>query len=255
MAAMAEALLDIRGLRKSFGGVVATDNLDLAVSPGEIFAVIGPNGAGKTTLIGQLAGSLRPDSGRVTFDGRDVTRLAPPARAALGLARTFQITSIFHEFTALENVSLAVQAHDGHSFRFWSDARSQARLREPALAALDRVGLADRAGVTARFLSHGEHRQLEIAMALATEPRMLLLDEPMAGMGVEESRLMVDILQSLKGAQTILLIEHDMDAVFALADRITVLVYGRALATGSADEIRANPEVRTAYLGEDEAAV
>jgi len=249
---MAEALLDVQGLRKSFGGVVATDDLDLAVMPGEIFALIGPNGAGKTTLIGQLAGSLRADSGRIMFDGRNVTRLPPPARAALGLARTFQITSIFHEFTALDNVALAVQAHDGHSFRFWKPARSQARLRDPAMAALARVGLADRAEVTARYLSHGEHRQLEIAMALATEPRMLLLDEPMAGMGPDESHRMVDILQSLKGSQTILLIEHDMDAVFALADRITVLVYGRALASGSADEIRANPEVRTAYLGEEE---
>jgi len=249
---MAEVLLDVRGLRKSFGGVVATDDLDLVVKQGEIFAVIGPNGAGKTTLIAQLAGSLRSDSGRILFDGRDVTRLAPPARAALGLARTFQITSIFPEFTALENVALAVQAHDGHSFRFWKDARSESRLRDPALAALDRVGLADRAPVTARYLSHGEHRQLEIAMALVTEPRMLLLDEPMAGMGAEESQRMVEIMLSLKGTQTILLIEHDMDAVFALADRITVLVYGRALATGLADEIRANPEVRTAYLGEDE---
>jgi branched-chain amino acid transport system ATP-binding protein len=255
MKAMSEALLDVRGLRKSFGGVVATDNLDLTVNPGEIFAVIGPNGAGKTTLIAQLAGSLRSDAGQILFDGRDITRLAPPARAALGLARTFQITSIFPEFTALENVALAVQAHDGHSFRFWQDARSQADLRDPAFAALDRVGLADRAQVTARYLSHGEHRQLEIAMALATEPKMLLLDEPMAGMGAEESLCMVDILLSLKGAQTILLIEHDMDAVFALADRVSVLVYGRALATGSADEIRSNPEVRIAYLGDDEVAV
>ncbi|MDA1327159.1 MAG: ABC transporter ATP-binding protein [Proteobacteria bacterium] len=252
---MSDVLLDVRGLRKSFGGVVATDNLDLAVKSGEIFAVIGPNGAGKTTLIAQLAGSLRSDAGKIMFDGRDITRLAPPTRAARGLARTFQITSIFPEFTALENVALAVQAHDGHSFRFWTDARSQARLRDPALAALERVGLADRAKVTARYLSHGEHRQLEIAMALATEPKMLLLDEPMAGMGADESHRMVDIMQSLKGSQTILLIEHDMDAVFALADRISVLVYGRALATGSADEIRANPEVRIAYLGEDEGAL
>jgi branched-chain amino acid transport system ATP-binding protein len=255
MTKMAEALLDVRGLRKSFGGVVATDNLDLSVKQGEIFAVIGPNGAGKTTLIAQLAGSLPSDSGQILFDGQDITRLAPPARAALGLARTFQITSIFPEFTALENVALAVQAHDGHSFRFWQDARSQTGLRDPALAALDRVGLADRAAVTARYLSHGEHRQLEIAMALATEPKMLLLDEPMAGMGAEESHLMVDILLSLKGAQTILLIEHDMDAVFALADRISVLVYGRALATGSADEIKTNPEVRVAYLGEDDEVI
>ncbi|MBT4688501.1 MAG: ABC transporter ATP-binding protein [Rhodospirillaceae bacterium] len=252
---MADPMLLVTGLRKSFGGVVATDNLDLAVTAGEIYAVIGPNGAGKTTLINQLAGALRADSGSITFNGRDVTRLAPPARAARGLARTFQITSIFHEFTALENVALAVQAHDGHSFRFLRAARGQARLRDPALAALDRVGLADRANVTARFLSHGEHRQLEIAMALATNPKMLLLDEPMAGMGPDESQRMVEILQSLKGHQTILLIEHDMDAVFALADQITVLVYGRAIATGSAHEIRANAEVRTAYLGAEEGAV
>ena len=252
---MADALLDVRGLRKHFGGVVATDNLDLSVQAGEIFAVIGPNGAGKTTLIAQLAGSLKSDAGQILFDGQDITHLAPPARAILGLARTFQITSIFPEFTALENVAFAVQAHDGHSFRFWKDARSQAGLRDPAMVALDRVGIADRAKVTARYLSHGEHRQLEIAMALATTPKMLLLDEPMAGMGPEETDRMVDILQSLKGAQTILLVEHDMDAVFALADTISVLVYGRALATGSAKEIRANPEVRVAYLGEDEGAV
>ncbi len=252
---MAEPLLQVEGLYKSFGGVLATDNLGLSVSPGEIHAIIGPNGAGKTTLIAQLAGALRSDSGRIMFDGRDVTRLSPPARAALGLARTFQITSIFHEFSAVENVALAVQAHDGHSFRFWKAARSQPRLRDPALTALDKVGLADRANVTARYLSHGEHRQLEIAMALATEPKMLLLDEPTAGMGADESHRMVDIMRSLKGTQTILLIEHDMDVVFTLADRITVLVYGRALATGSADEIRANPEVRTAYLGEDEVAI
>ena len=246
---MAEPLLKVEGLRKSFGGVLATDDLDLAVAPGEIYAVIGPNGAGKTTLISQLSGALRSDAGRILFAGRNVTRLGPPARAHLGLARTFQITSIFHEFTALDNVALAVQAHDGHSFRFWRAARGERRLREPAMEALERVGLAGRADATARFLSHGEHRQLEIAMALATEPRMLLLDEPMAGMGPDESARMVDILYGLKGGQTILLIEHDMDAVFALADRITVLVYGRAIATGAPDEIRANEEVRTAYLG------
>jgi branched-chain amino acid transport system ATP-binding protein len=252
---MADPMLHVSNLQKSFGGVIATDNLDLAVAAGEIYAVIGPNGAGKTTLINQLSGALRADSGSIVFDGRDITRLSPPVRAARGLARTFQITSIFHEFTALENVALAVQAHDGHSFRFLRAARGQARLCEPAQAALDRVGLADRANVTARFLSHGEHRQLEIAMALATKPKMLLLDEPMAGMGPDESQRMVDILLSLKGHQTILLIEHDMDAVFALADRISVLVYGRAIATGTADEIRANEEVRSAYLGEEEAAV
>ncbi len=252
---MADPLMEVRGLRKSFGGVVATDNLDLSVETGSIHAIIGPNGAGKTTLINQLSGMLASDSGAVRFAGRDITRLPTPVRARSGLARTFQITSIFHEFTALENVALAVQAHDGHSFRFWRSARTETRLTEPALAALETVGLAGRADVMARLMSHGEHRQLEIAMALATEPRMLLLDEPMAGMGPDESRRMVDILSRLKGDQTILLIEHDMDAVFALADRITVLVYGREIATGTPDEIRANEEVRTAYLGDEAEAV
>lgn len=249
---MTDALLRVEDLRKSFGGVVATDNLSLAVEEGSIHAIIGPNGAGKTTLISQLSGALDPDSGRILFDGRDITGLGTPARSRRGLARTFQITSIFQEFTALDNVALAVQAHDGHSFRFWGRARDEARLRDPARQALDLVGLGDRADVTARDMSHGEHRQLEIAMALATKPRMLLLDEPMAGMGPEESRLMVDILQGLAGKLTILLIEHDMDAVFALADTITVLVYGRSIASGTVDEIRNNPEVRTAYLGEEE---
>jgi len=252
---MADPLMEVRGLRKSFGGVVATDNLDLSVETGSIHAIIGPNGAGKTTLINQLSGMLASDSGAVRFAGRDITRLPTPVRARSGLARTFQITSIFHEFTALENVALAVQANDGHSFRFWRSARTETRLTEPALAALETVGLAGRADVMARLMSHGEHRQLEIAMALATEPRMLLLDEPMAGMGPDESRRMVDILSRLKGDQTILLIEHDMDAVFALADRITVLVYGREIATGTPDEIRANEEVRTAYLGDEAEAV
>ncbi len=248
---MTEALLKVENLRKSFGGVLATDNLSLTVESGQIHAVIGPNGAGKTTMIAQLAGALESDSGRILFDGEDISGLAPPARSRRGIARTFQITSIFHEFTALENVALAVQAHDGHSFRFWRAARDEARLIEPARTALETVGLADRADITARNLSHGEHRQLEIAMALATKPKLLLLDEPMAGMGAEESQTMVSILNGLKGSHTILLIEHDMDAVFALADQITVLVYGNAIASGSPDEIRANSEVRTAYLGEE----
>ena len=248
---MTEALLKVENLRKRFGGVLATDNLSLAVQPGQIHAVIGPNGAGKTTMIAQLAGALDSDSGRILFDGEDITGLAPPARSRRGIARTFQITSIFHEFTALENVLLAVQAHDGHSFRFWRAARDEARLVEPARAALETVGLVDRADITVRNLSHGEHRQLEIAMALATKPKLLLLDEPMAGMGAEESQKMVSILNGLKGDHTILLIEHDMDAVFALADQITVLVYGNAIASGAPDSIRANEEVRTAYLGEE----
>jgi branched-chain amino acid transport system ATP-binding protein len=204
-------------------------------------------------LIAQLSGELKSDSGRVLFDGKDITQLPAPARSMMGLARSFQVTSIFRDFTALDNVALAVQAHVGSSFRFWNAARKDRTLREPAREALSRVGLGQRADTLAGDLSHGEQRQLEIAMAIATSPRMLLLDEPMAGMGGEESARMVDILRDFKGTHTILLIEHDMDAVFALADRISVLVYGRAIATGKPDEIRANEEVRQAYLGEEEA--
>jgi branched-chain amino acid transport system ATP-binding protein len=250
--AVADALLAIEGLGKRFGGVVACDAISLAVPLGELHAVIGPNGAGKTTLIGQLAGELAPDAGRIRFDGRDITALPAFRRSLLGLARSFQITSLFSDFTALDNVALAVQAHAGHSFHFWRNARGEAALREPARAALSRVGLTARADALVSTLSHGEHRQLEIAMALATAPRMLLLDEPMAGMGPEESARMVAILRELKGALTILLIEHDMEAVFALADRITVLVYGRIIASGAPEAIRSDPEVRRAYLGERE---
>ena len=246
---MAEPALRIEGLCKSFGSLVATDNLHLEISAGEIHAIIGPNGAGKTTLIAQLSGELRPDSGRVHFAGRDITGLSMPARSALGLARSFQITSIFPDFTALENVALAVQAHAGHSFRFWRRAAEDSKLTEPALALLDSIGLGPRAHEPAANLSHGEQRQLEIAMALATGPSLLLLDEPMAGMGRDESAKMVTMLRDLKGRHTIVLIEHDMDAVFALADRITVLVYGRAIATGTPNEIHSNDEVRAAYLG------
>jgi branched-chain amino acid transport system ATP-binding protein len=250
---MAEPLLVIDRLIKRFGGLVATDNLSLDVMPGEVHAIIGPNGAGKTTLIAQLSGELKSDAGRVLFDGKDITQLPAHARSMIGLARSFQVTSIFRDFTALDNVALAVQAHVGSSFRFWNAARKDRTLRDPARAALTRVGLGQRADTLAGDLSHGEQRQLEIAMAIATEPRMLLLDEPMAGMGGEESARMVDILRDFKGTHTILLIEHDMDAVFALADRISVLVYGRAIATGKPDEIRANEEVRQAYLGDEEA--
>ncbi|MEW5863846.1 MAG: ABC transporter ATP-binding protein [Pseudomonadota bacterium] len=250
---MTEPLLAARGLRKSFGAVAATDGVDLEVFEGETHAIIGPNGAGKTTLISQLSGRLRPDLGRIVFTGEDVTALPEPARARRGLARSFQVTSIYREFTALDNVALAVQAHAGHSFRFWRDARAERELREPALAVLEEVGLGDRADVIAANLAHGEQRQLEIAMALATRPRLLLLDEPVAGMGVEESQRMVKFLATLKGRMTMILVEHDMDAVFTLADRISVLVYGRVIATGRPEDIRANPEVRAAYLGEDEA--
>ncbi|MEX2036455.1 MAG: ABC transporter ATP-binding protein [Xanthobacteraceae bacterium] len=251
---MADALLRIEGLTKRFGGVVASDDILLDVLAGELHAIIGPNGAGKTTLIGQLAGEIAPNSGRIRFDGRDVTALPVHSRNMLGLARSFQITSLFRDFTALDNVALAVQAHAGHSFRFWRNARGEAELREPARAALARVGLQGRADTVVASMSHGEQRQLELAMALAARPRLLLLDEPMAGLGAEESARMVETLRELKRELTILLIEHDMEAVFALADRITVLVYGRVIASGAPAEIRANPEVRQAYLGEPEVA-
>jgi branched-chain amino acid transport system ATP-binding protein len=247
------ALLEVEGLSKRFHGIVASDDIEFAVAEGELHAVIGPNGAGKTTLIGQLAGEVRPDAGWIRFAGRDVTALPAHRRSLLGLARSFQITSLFLDFTALDNVALAVQAHAGHSFRFWCDARREARLRDPALAALKRVGLEQRAHVPTSKLSHGEHRQLELAMALATNPRMLLLDEPMAGLGPEESLRAVAMLRELKREYTILLVEHDMEAVFALADRITVLLGGRVLASGRPEAIRADAEVRRAYLGESEA--
>jgi branched-chain amino acid transport system ATP-binding protein len=243
-------LLQVEGLAKRFGGIVATDDLSLSVAPGELHALIGPNGAGKTTLIAQLCGQLTPDSGRIRFEGRDITALPTYRRGLLGLARSFQITSLFLDLSVLDNVALATQAHAGHSFRFWRNARGESELRQPARAALARVGLAERADWPASRLSHGEHRQLELAMALAGNPRLLLLDEPMAGLGPEESARMVGMLQALKREFAILLVEHDMEAVFALADRITVLVYGRAVASGSPEAIRADAQVREAYLGE-----
>jgi branched-chain amino acid transport system ATP-binding protein len=248
---MAEPLLVVRGLRKRFGGLVATDGVDLDVAEGETLAIIGPNGAGKTTLIGQLAGDLSPDAGRIRFAGADVTALTAAARSHRGLARSFQITSIFRELSVLDNVALAVQAHAGHSFRFWRPAREEAALRGPARAVLEQVGLGARADVPAGTLAHGEQRQLEIAMALATRPRLLLLDEPVAGMGPEESQRMVQLLRALRGRHTLVLVEHDMDVVWALADRISVLVYGRVIATGAPEAIRLNAEVRRAYLGEE----
>jgi branched-chain amino acid transport system ATP-binding protein len=247
-----DALLKIEGLHKRFGGVVASEDILLDVRPGELHAIIGPNGAGKTTLIGQISGELTPDAGRIYFDGRDITALPTSMRSALGLARSFQITSLFLDFTALANVALAVQPGLGHSFHFWRDARNEAALLEPARVALARAGLEHRADVVAANLSHGEHRQLELAMALANKPRLLLLDEPMAGLGPEESARMVAMLRELKREFPILLIEHDMEAVFALADRITVLVYGRVLASGDPASIRASEEVRDAYLGEQD---
>jgi branched-chain amino acid transport system ATP-binding protein len=245
------ALLQVDRLAKRFGGIVATDDLVFEVAEGELHAVIGPNGAGKTTLIAQLSGQLTADSGSIRFAGTDVTRLPAWRRSHLGLARSFQITSLFPDLSALDNVALAVQAHAGHSFHFWRKARLETGLRQSAHAALEEVGLAHRADVRASLLSHGEHRLLELAMALAGNPRLLLLDEPMAGLGPDESARMVEMLRRLKRRYTILLVEHDMEAVFALADRITVLVYGRVIASGAPDAIRADAQVREAYLGED----
>ncbi len=251
---MNQPVLEVSGLIKRFGGLLATDNFSIDIRPGEVHAVIGPNGAGKTTLIGQLIGELQSDAGSIKFLGNEISDLPVHRRSHLGLARSFQITSIFPAFTALQNVALAVQAHDGHSFRFWQPVSNDPRLTAPALEALKLVGLEARAGIPANALSHGEHRQLELAMALATKPKLLLLDEPMAGMGPEDSQRMVQMLLKLKGTVSILLIEHDMEAVFALADRITVLVYGRGIATGTPEEIRRNEQVREAYLGAEAGA-
>ena len=245
-------MLEVRNLTKRFGALLASDGIDFDVGEGETHAVIGPNGAGKTTFISQLAGNLVPDAGRIVFAGEDITRLSAPRRARKGLGRSFQITSVYPEFTALENVALAVHAQSGHSFRLWRPARSDRSLIEPARKVLNDVGLSSREGVLAANLAHGEQRQLEVAMALATTPRLLLLDEPMAGMGIEESQRMIDFLGSLKRSRiTMVLVEHDMDAVFRLADRISVLVYGRVAATDVPEKIRKNDEVRRAYLGED----
>jgi len=247
-------ILQVTGLVKRFGGLLATDHLSLSLERGEIHAVIGPNGAGKTTLINQLGGEILPDEGRIVFDGHDLTREPPHRRAMAGLGRSYQITSVFNDFSVLQNTALAVQAHAGHSFRFWRAAASESALTEPAMAALRQVGLLERAHTPVAVLAHGERRQLEIAMVLATGAKLLLLDEPMAGMSPVESEAVVALLKQLKGGCTILLVEHDMDAVFALADRITVLVYGRPVATGTPEEIRNHPEVREAYLGEQEAS-
>jgi branched-chain amino acid transport system ATP-binding protein len=242
-------MLEVRGLTKQFGALRASDGIDFEVAEGETHAVIGPNGAGKTTFISQLAGNLRPDAGTMHFAGTDITALTAPRRARLGLARSFQITSVYPDFSALHNVALAIQARSGHSFRFWRDTRTDSALIEPARKVLNEVGLSSRVGVLAANLAHGEQRQLEVAMALATRPRLLLLDEPMAGMGIEESQRMIALLVSLKRKHTIILVEHDMDAVFRLADRISVLVYGRVIATDTPEKIRRNEEVRKAYLG------
>jgi branched-chain amino acid transport system ATP-binding protein len=247
---MAEPVLEIRDLKKSFGALKATDGVSLDLRPGEIHALIGPNGAGKTTLMHQISGTLKPDAGSIRFLGQNVLPLGMAARARLGLGRTFQISSLVPEFSALRNVMLAVQARQGSSFRFFANVMADAGLTDSAMSALARVGLEDRARVPAAELSHGERRQLEIAIALALGAKAFLLDEPMAGMGPEGSKTLTGFLDSLRTEAPILLVEHDMDAVFALADRISVLVYGRVIASGSVAEIRNDPAVREAYLGE-----
>ena len=251
---MTEPTLKVTDLVKRYGGLLATDHVSMSLMPGELHAIIGPNGAGKSTLIGQLGGEVRPDSGCIEFMGQDISSLPPNKRALAGLARSYQITSVFTEFTVLQNVTLAMQAHRGHSFGFWTPMLKQRDLVDPALRAIEQAGLAHRAQSLVSELAHGERRQLEMAMVLVAEPKLLLLDEPMAGMSHQESGKVVELLRSLKGRYTVLLVEHDMDAVFSLADRISVLVYGRIIACGTPAEISANPEVRTAYLGDEDMA-
>jgi branched-chain amino acid transport system ATP-binding protein len=248
---VAEPVLRVEHLRKSFGGLRVTDDLSLEVAPGELHAIIGPNGAGKTTLINQISGLIAPDAGRIVFAGRDVTALPAHARAADGLARSFQVTSVLPGFTALENVALAVQARTGSSLRMFGRAAEEDELNKPALAALGEVGLGQRAHVPAAHLSHGEKRALELAIALAMDPKLLLLDEPMAGTGREETARLVGLLRGLKRRFPMVLVEHDMTAVFALADRISVLIYGRVLASGTPQQVRADPKVAAAYLGDE----
>jgi branched-chain amino acid transport system ATP-binding protein len=247
----AAPLLHIDGLVKRFGGLVATDHADIRVQPGELHALIGPNGAGKTTLIHQISGAIAPDAGRILFGGDDITRLPMPRRVLRGLARSYQITSIFGRLSVLDNVALAVQARQGGSLRFWKPARGERSRYAQAEEVVARVGLAPQMHALAGALAHGEQRQLEVGLALATSPRLLLLDEPMAGMGPDESERMEALLRSLRGETTLLLVEHDMDAVFRLADRISVLVFGKVIAHGAPDQIRNHPDVRRAYLGDE----
>ena len=249
---MADPVLSLSHLSKSFGALKATDDVSLTLMPGEIHALIGPNGAGKSTLIGQISGRIAPDAGTITFKGRDITGLSVAQRARLGLGRSFQISSLIPEYSARRNVMLGLQARQGHSFRFLKPVMRDRHLRDEAEAILTKVGLAGRASVPSAELSHGERRLLEIAVALALEPACFLLDEPMAGMGAEGVGALVDFLRDLKQQAPILLIEHDMDAVFALADRLSVLVYGRIIASGSVEEIRNDPAVREASLGDSE---
>jgi branched-chain amino acid transport system ATP-binding protein len=250
-SAVADAVLQINGLHKNFGGLVVTDGVTLSIGRGELHAVIGPNGAGKTTLINQISGLIAPTAGTIIFHGIDVTALPANRRAELGLARSFQITSVLPGFSALDNVALAVQARAGTSYRFFGRADREQTINAVARAALAEVGLAEREQMIASHLSHGEKRALELAIALAMQPKLLLLDEPMAGTGHDESARLINLLRRLKGRFSMLLVEHDMTAVFALADRISVLTYGRIMASGAPDAVRRDPKVVAAYLGEE----
>jgi len=247
-------MLELRAVSKRYGGVVATDDVTLDVVRGEVHALIGPNGAGKTTLIGQVSGVLATEIGRILFNGTDITRLPAHARVAAGLARSYQITSIFRRYSVLDNLALAVQARSGSSFRFWRPVTLERALFEEARAIGAEIGLQQRLNTVAATLAHGEQRALEVGLALATRPQLVLLDEPMAGMGPQESRAMIGLIQRIRSRLTVLLVEHDMDAVFRLADRITVLVNGRVVASGAPAAIRLDPAVRQAYLGEELAA-
>jgi branched-chain amino acid transport system ATP-binding protein len=247
-------MLELRGISKRFGGVVATDDVTLEVAKDEVHALIGPNGAGKSTLIGQIAGALSTDGGRIFFNGADITREKPYRRVAAGLARSYQITSIFRRFSVLDNLALAVQARSGSSFSFWRPLEAERALFDEARSIAAQIGLAERVEVVAGNLAHGEQRALEVGLALATRPQLVLLDEPMAGMGPEESQRMIALIERIGAAVTVLLVEHDMDAVFRLARRISVMVNGRLIATGTPGQIRADPAVRQAYLGEEVAA-
>jgi branched-chain amino acid transport system ATP-binding protein len=244
-------LLTTHDLVKRFGGLLATDHASLSVRQGELHALIGPNGAGKTTLIHQLSGALAPSSGRIVFNGQSITPWPMHVRAQRGLVRSYQITSVFRRLSVLDNLALAVQAREGRNLGFWRPARAERARYAAAAAVAERVGLAAQLDQLAGALSHGEQRQLEVGLALALQPQLLMLDEPMAGMGTEESERMVALLQDLRGQVTMLLVEHDMDAVFRLADRISTLVSGRVIATGTPEEIRAHPDVQRAYLGDD----
>jgi branched-chain amino acid transport system ATP-binding protein len=247
-------MLRLENLSKRFGGVVATERVTLEVAPGEVHALIGPNGAGKTTLIGQISGSIQSDEGRIVFLGKQITSLRPHQRVAAGLARSYQVTSIFKRFSVLENLALAVQARSGSSFSFWRELRKETALFEEAESILQEIGLLEKANAVAGTLAHGEQRALEVGLALATRPKLVLLDEPMAGMGPEESQRMIALVARIRAQITVLLVEHDMDAVFRLADRISVMVNGRVIATDLPEKIRMNQEVRRAYLGDEVAA-